>query len=120
MTDNGVQAWSGQSITLPIVTQSFVEVSPAKRRFVRLLLSAVVFGIVCIVIIPAQADTAAGSDATANLESGPTFSSVEVDDLTQVPFIAIAVALAASVGLVMSSLSPRGLAVLTAIGDRGR
>jgi hypothetical protein len=90
-------------------------------RFVRFLLSAVVFGIVFIGMIPAQADTAAPeSGATTNLESGPAFGSVEVDDLSHVPFIAIAVALAVSVGLVMSSLGPQGLAVLTAIGDRGR
>ncbi|HUP14438.1 MAG TPA: hypothetical protein VM848_00020 [Acidimicrobiia bacterium] len=102
--------------------ECFVEVSPAKPRFVRFLLPAVVFGIVLIVMIPAEADTPAEADsgATTNLESGPAFGSVEVDDLTQVPFIAIAVALALSVGLVMSSLGPRGLAVLTAIGDRGR
>ena len=98
------------------------EVSPAKRRLVRFLLPAVVFGVVFIVMIPARADTVAatGSGASTNVESGPAFVPVEVDDLTQVPFIAIAVALAGSVGLVVSSLGPRGLAVLTAIGDRGR
>jgi hypothetical protein len=73
-------------------------------------------------MIPAQAETAVapGSGATTNPESGPTPGSVEVDDLSEVPLIVIAVALAVSVGLVMSSLGPRGLAVLTAIGDRGR
>ena len=121
-TDNCVQASSRQSITLPIVKEWFVEVSPIKRRFVRFLLPAVVFGIVFVVMIPAQADTPAAADsgATTNLESGSAFGSVEAEDLTQVPFIAIAVALAVSVGLVMSSLGPRGLSVLTAIGDRGR
>ncbi len=122
MADNGVQASSRQSIAFLIVNQSSAEISPVKRLFVRFLLPAVVIVGVFIVVIPAQADTAtaAGSGATTNLESGPAFGSVEVRDLTAVPFIAIAVVLAVSVGLVISSLGPRGLAVLTAIGDRGR
>lgn len=100
----------------------YVAVSPAKRRFVRFLLPVIVFGIVFTVMVPVQADTVVvpGAGATTHLESGPTFGSVEVDDLREVPLIVIAVALAVSVGLVMSSLGPRGLAVLAAIGDRGR
>jgi hypothetical protein len=122
MIDNGVQAAGGRPITLLIVKRWFVSVSPAKRRFVRFLLPVVVFGVVFTAMIPARADTvvAAGSGATNNLESGSTIGSVEVDDLGEVPLIVIAVALTVSVGLVISSLGPRGLAVLTAIGDRGR
>ena len=99
----------------------FGEVSPAKRRFV-LVLPAIVFGIIFSAMIPAQADTpvAPGSGDATNLEIGPTMSSVEVDDVGEVPFVAIVVALAASVWLLVSSLGPRGLQVLTAIGDRRR
>jgi hypothetical protein len=99
-----------------------VAASPAKRRFVRFVLPLIVFGIAFTVMIPAQADTAVapGSGATTDHEGDPTLGSVEVDDLSEGPLIVIAVALAVSVGLVMSSLGPRGLAVLTAIDDRGR
>jgi hypothetical protein len=120
MNDNGVQASGRRSITLLIVKKRFVAVSPTKR-FVRLLLTVIVFGIVFTLMIPARADTAVApaSGATANLESGSTIGPVEVDDLTEVPLAVIAIALALSVGLVMSSLGPRGLALMTAIGDRG-
>jgi hypothetical protein len=120
--DNGLQVSGGRSITPLIVEQWFVAVGPAQRRVVRFIVPLIGFGIVFAVMIPARADTAVppGSDAMTNLESGSTFGSVEVDDLREVPLIVIAVALAVSVGLVMSSLGPRGLAVLTAIGDRGR
>lgn len=122
MIDNGVQASGERSITLVIVKRWFVSDSPAKPRFVRFLLPVIVFGIVFTAVIPARADKvgAPGSGATTNLESGSTIGSVDVDDLGEVPLIVIAVALTASVGLVISSLGPRGLAVLTAIGDRGR
>jgi hypothetical protein len=121
MNDNGVQSSGRRSITLLIVKKWFVAVSPTKRRFVRLLLLVIVFGIVFTLMIPARADTAVApaSGATANLESGSTIGPVEVDDLTEVPLAVIAIALALSVGLVMSSLGPRGLALMTAIGDRG-
>jgi hypothetical protein len=121
MIDNGLQVSGGRSITPLIVKRWFVAVSPVKRRFFRFVLPLIVLGVVFTVMIPAQADSAvaSGSGAT-NPESGPTLGSVEVDDLSEVPLIVIAVALAVSVGLVMSSLGPRGLAVLTAIGDRGR
>jgi hypothetical protein len=122
MIDNGLQVSGGRSITPLIVEEWFVAVGPAQRRFVRFILPLIVFGIVFAVMIPAWADTAVppGSGAMTNPENGPTLGSVEVDDHREVPLIVIAVALAASVGLVMSSLGPRGLAVLTAIGDRGR
>jgi hypothetical protein len=122
MIDSGVQASDRQSITLPIVKKWFVEVSPAKRRFVLVFLPAFVFGIIFSVMIPAQADTASapGSGDATNLEIGPTMGSVEVDDVGEVPFIAIVVALAASVWLLVSSLGPRGLQILTAIDGRRR
>lgn len=100
----------------------FVEVSPTKRRFVLYLLAAIVFGIVFSVMLPAQAETtaASGSGDTTNLEVGATMNSVEVDQVGDVPFIAIVVALVGSVGLLVSSLGPRGLEVLTAIGEPRR
>ena len=104
-----------------MVTKWVVAVSPSKRRIVRLLLPVLVLGIVFTVMISASADTVApGSGAVTNLESGSTFGAPEGDELREVPFIVIAVALIVSIGLVMSSLGPRGLAVLVAIGDRGR
>ena len=122
MIDNGLQVSGGRSITPLIVEEWFVAVGPAQRRFVRFTLVLIVFCIVFTVMIPARADTPVppGSGAMTNPENGPTLGSVEVDDLREVPLVVIAVALAVSVGLVMSSLGPRGLAVLTAIGDRGR
>jgi hypothetical protein len=96
----------------------------------------IVFGLAFGVMIPARSvtvlasETTAGTADAANPEIGTTLGSVEVDQLAgdpslphhlgEVPLIAIVAALALSIGLLVSSLGPRGLTVLMAIGDRGR
>ena len=70
------------------------------------------------VMTSAQADTVVppGSGDTNNLEIGPNLGG----PVGEVSLVAIGLALAISVGLLLSSLGPRGLTMLTTIGNRGR